>query len=145
MSDHSHTLFWITILTQDNVRKCQAGGYLQGDPKSAADLDALSKGDFVIFYAPRTLFRNGAPLQEFSALGVVKDDRTHGDPDLGEPVRRKLDFLSAKPAAIQPLVEKLSFIPDKERWGLPFKRGLFQIKQVDFRVISEAMGIEAPQ
>ena len=142
MNDHSQTLFWIAILTQDHVQKCQAGGYLQADSKTAADFDALSKGDFVVFYAPRTKFRNGSPLQQFTALGVVIDDRAQGEVDGEEPLRRRLDFLPAQSASIVPLIPKLSFIPDKERWGLPFKRGLFQIKQPDFRVLSQAMGIE---
>ena len=33
----------------------------------------------------------------------------------------------------------LEFIPNKERWGAPFRRGFFEIGEADYRRIAEAM------
>jgi hypothetical protein len=39
------------------------------------------------------------------------------------PWRRRVAFVRSQPAAIQPLLDSLAFIPDKKRWGFPFRRG----------------------
>ena len=43
------------------------------------------------------------------------------------------------PAPIRPLLPQLSFITDKQRWGYPFRRGLFEIDAADMAVIREAL------
>jgi hypothetical protein len=45
-------------------------------------------------------------------------------------------------APIRPLIEKLDFIPDKQHWGMPFRRGLFEISGRDFDRIAKAMRAE---
>jgi hypothetical protein len=57
------------------------------------------------------------------------------------PWRRKVVFLSVQEIAIEPLLDKLTFIKNKERWGFPFRRGLFEISSEDFSAIATAMGI----
>jgi hypothetical protein len=49
-------------------------------------------------------------------------------------------FLEANDAPILPLLPALAFIPDKQRWGFPFRRGLFEIDSADFDRIAKAMG-----
>ena len=143
MSNHSGTRYWVSISTEDNVKKCTAGGYLQGDQKTEPLLNDLSKGDFLLFYSPRTRYRDGKPLQHFTAMGTIEDDKAYPTAQ-GETTlwRRKVDFLSCGSSPIEPLVPSLNFIPDKEKWGLPFKKGLFPIDQADFEKIAQAMGIE---
>lgn len=57
------------------------------------------------------------------------------------PWRRRVEFIECVEAPIRPLIEKLSFIENKQRWGFPFRRGLFEIEQTDFGLIAGAMGV----
>jgi hypothetical protein len=53
-----------------------------------------------------------------------------------------MEFLPCQEAPIRDLVGALAFIPDPKRWGYPFRRGLFQIGEEDFRRIADAMRTE---
>jgi hypothetical protein len=55
------------------------------------------------------------------------------------PWRRRLQFLPAQEAAIEPLLDTLELIRDRRRWGFVFRRGLFEIGAADFRRIAAAM------
>ena len=33
-------------------------------------------------------------------------------------------------------------MPDKKRWGFPFRQSLFEVSQADFHRIAQAMGAE---
>lgn len=57
------------------------------------------------------------------------------------PWRRKVDFVSSKEVAIEPLVGNLSFIKNKIHWGFMFRFGLFEIPQKDFYLIATKMGV----
>jgi hypothetical protein len=46
-------------------------------------------------------------------------------------------------AAIQPLLQKLSFTGNRVSWGQVFRRGTFQIEPGDLQIIAAAMGISA--
>lgn len=133
----------MNIVSEDHVRKGVRGGFTQADHGREDKLKSLSYGDVIVFYSPRTLFRKGRPLQEFTAIGVVEDDApfqfeiSHQS----KPWRRRLSFLDSTNASILPLIQDLSFIADKENWGLPFKLGLFEIEAADFQRIAAAMGV----
>jgi EVE domain len=88
-------------------------------------LRRLSPGDRVAFYAPKKEKR-------FIALASVDD---------ASPTRT-ITFVAAAETPIQPLIEELEFIPDKKRWGFPFRRGFFEIKEADYQKIAKAMGVE---
>jgi predicted RNA-binding protein len=60
------------------------------------------------------------------------------------PWRRNIEFVSCTETPIRPLIDQLSFIKDKRRWGYTFRVGLFKIPQEDFAVISRAMAVENP-
>jgi len=53
----------------------------------------------------------------------------------------KCFFLTSHEAAIEPLLAKLTFIQNQQRWGFPFRRGCFEISKTDFTEIAQAMGI----
>ena len=86
-------------------------------------LKRTSPGDRVVFYAPKKDKR-------FTAIADV----------VGEG--HNVVFVKVREAPIQPLIEELDFISNKQRWGFPFRRGFFEISEADFRKIAKAM--EAP-
>lgn len=109
-------------------------------------LKRLNRGDLLVFYSPKTKFRDGEPLQAFTALGEITDDAPYQvemTPDF-HPWRRKMTFLGAEEAPVRPLIKGLSFITDEKKWGFPFRRGLFEVEKEDFEEIAEAMEVELP-
>lgn len=143
MTDTPTTRYWVHVITLDHAQKSMTGGFIQID----GDKSELSREDQVLFYSPRTRFRKGKSLQEFTALGVVQDTENQGDGGKGGQATRPrlpMKFLSTKNIPIKPMLGQLSFLPDQERWEIPFAKGLFEINEADFLVISQAMGLEEP-
>lgn len=50
--------------------------------------------------------------------------------------------LPATEVDIAPLIPALTFLPDKRRWGFPFRRGHFEIPAADMTRIAAAMGCD---
>ncbi len=143
---HPAMKYWINVVSREHVLIGVAGGFTQAQHGAPHGLRRLSRGDFVVFYSPRVAME-GEPLRRFTAAGRVADDEVYQvemTPAF-HPWRRKLDFVAVQDAPIEPLLEALSFIPDKKRWGFPFRRGLFEIPEADFRLIAEAMGIQTEE
>ena len=98
----------------------------------------------MVFYSPRTSYPDGDPLRRFTAIGRLEDDEPYQadmTPDF-HPWRRRMRFLACQDAPIEPLIGNLAFIKDPSRWGLPFRRGLFEIGADDFRRIAQAMSAD---
>ncbi|WP_019972710.1 EVE domain-containing protein [Mycobacterium sp. 141] len=133
--------YWINTVSRDHVARGVAGGFTQANHGKPHMLRKMARGDWIIFYSPRTTFPDGPPLQAFTALGQVSDDvpyQAEVAPDF-RPWRRSMDFQACEEAPIRPLIEDLDFVEDKKRWGYRFRFGVFEIDQHDFEVIRSAM------
>ncbi len=133
--------YWINTVSLDHVLLGVEGGFTQADHGRDTRLRRLSRGDGLAFYSPRTAIRTGRPLQQFTALGVVADDepyRVELRDDL-RPWRRRVDFEHVAPVPVRPLLPVLGFVDDEEHWGLPFRRGLFEVPAGDFAAVAGAM------
>ena len=81
-------------------------------------------------------------MQRMRRYPVVIDEapyRVEASADF-HPWRRNMKFLPCQEVPIRPLIEELEFIRNKQRWGIVFRRGLFEIGEADFQKISRAMG-----
>ena len=116
--------YWINTVSRDHLLNGFEGGFTKAQHGSRSGLRRLAKGDLIAFYSPRTAFDGGEPLQAFTAIAEVIDEAPY-----------------QVEAPISPLIERLEFIPDKRRWGFPFRRGLFEISEADFHRIADAMGM----
>ena len=136
--------YWINTISLEHVLLGIKGGFTQANHGSAQNIGRLQKGDYVLFYSPKNAFKGSKPLQAFTALGKVTDDKPYQaqQTESFQPFRRNLDFLEITQAPIAPLSGGLSFINNKTHWGMPFRRGLFEIPLADFRRITEAMEID---
>ncbi len=101
----------------------------------------MAVGDWLIYYSPKELFEATLPCQKFTAIGkVVGEDIYPFEMFLGFiPYRRDINFLKAIDVPIRPLLEQLSFIKDKSRWGYAFRFGHLEISKTDFDIISNSM------
>jgi hypothetical protein len=133
--------FWVNTISKDHVARGIEGGFTQANHGKPHTLKRLSKGDWIIFYSPKTSYQNGEPLQAFTAVGQVKDEELYKiemAPGF-EPWRRNIVFYSCHEVLINPLIDSLSFIKDKTHWGYKFRFGLFEISKEDFEFIYNIM------
>ena len=102
----------------------------------------MAEGDWLIYYSPTYHFGEKDACRCFTAIGTIDQ----GEPYTFEmsqdfiPWRRNVTFLKAKKVPIEPLLEELTFIKDKKKWGFPFRRGSFEIHRSDFELIAKHMG-----
>lgn len=136
--------YWINTVSRAHVLTGVAGGFTQADHGRNTRMCQLRRGDWLVFYSPRTEFRGGEPLQAFTAMGQIADDAPYQvemTPTF-HPWRRAVVFTASREVPIQPLIPDLTFIEDKQHWGFPFRRGLFRIEHLDFARLAVAMGVE---
>lgn len=137
--------YWLNVVSREHVLLGVAGGFTQAQHGSPVGLRRLSRGDLIIFYSPRTALK-GSPLRCFTAVGRILDEEPYQvemTPAF-HPWRRNVAFVECRETPIEPLIPVLAFLPDKQRWGYPLRRGLFQISSEDFHTITESMEI-APE
>src|SRR6188472_155795 len=129
--------YWVNTVSLEHVELAVAGGFTQAEHGKDGRLRKLRRGDGLVFYSPRMAMRSGRPLRQFTALGTIAADepqQVEVRPDF-RPWRLAMEFEETHPADAGPLLEALSFITDVKQWGVPFRRGLFEISEEDFAVI----------
>ncbi len=139
MSNHN---YWIGVVSRAHMQIGVQGGFIQLNHGKRAPLQKLRAGDGLVIYSPRTDYPDGAPLQAFTALGVITSGEIYQvemNPDF-KPYRVDVKFLECQEAPIRPLIEKLSFITNKTRWGAAFRFGQLKVPGDDFALIAAAMG-----
>jgi hypothetical protein len=106
----------------------------------------LHQGDWLIYYSPRTSYPSGAPLQAFTAVGQITSEAPYQVtlPDGFQPFRHTVRYLPCRSVPIQEVLEDLTFLPDKQRWGARFRFGLLMVSRTDFQRIARAMGVNIP-
>ena len=135
--------YWIGVVSKDHVERGVAGGFTQLSHGKAGPLERMRPGDGFVFYSPREEYPNGAPVQAFTAIGVVAPGEIfQGHTDDGRPFRRSVEYLPASAAPIKPLLPDLSFIRSKEHWGAAFRFGFLRVPEEDFSRIAQAMGCD---
>jgi hypothetical protein len=111
--------YWVVVASCDHVRKGVEGGFAQACLR----------------------FEGEEPCQAFTALGQVVDAPVeHVDMGGGfKPFRRAVAFVPCRDVPIRPLLGRLSFIQDVQRWGYIFRRGYFEVPEADFRLLHGAL------
>ena len=134
--------YWIGVVSKEHVLLGVQGGFIQLNHGKRAPVQRLKAGDGSIMYSPRLSYPDGEPYQSFTAIGRVVSGEIYQvriAPDF-KPFRVKVEFLKAKDAPIKPLIERLSFIRNKQHWGAAFRFGQVKIGESDFALIAKAMG-----
>ena len=137
------TRYWIGVASNEHVQRGVKEGFAQVCHGKIGTLKYMSEGDWLIYYSPTYHFGAKDACRCFTAIGTIDP----GEPytfEMSEyfiPWRRNVTFLKSKDAPIEPLLENLSFIKDKKKWGFPFRRGSFEIFRPDFQLIAKTMGV----
>ena len=135
------TKYWIIVASKDHVKAGITEGIAQTCHGKSSPLKRMKKGDFVLCYSGKQTLGKPDKCQEFTALGTVPDDEIY-QVQVSEdfcPSRRNINFSTCKDTSIIPLIGDLDFIPNKKKWGYPFRFGFFEINQHDFDLISSQM------
>jgi predicted RNA-binding protein len=141
----SPSQFWIGVVSREHIQLGVKGGFIQLGHGKKALVQRLHAGDAVAIYSPRAAYPDGEPLQAFTAIGVVSTGEVYQAQMTEDfkPHRVDVKFLEAKEAPIKPLIDALSFIKSKTRWGAAFRYGLIKVPAEDFKLIAKAMGVAA--
>ena len=135
---------WIGVASAGHVRLGVEGGFAMFSHGRHEAAKKVLPGDGVTYYSPREGMKEGAEIRAFTAIGTVLDGEPHEREMLPgmSGWYRKMRWLSAKPADIYPLLDRLSFVKDRSHWGMYFRKSLFSIPDSDFALIAEAMGAD---
>ncbi|MCE2983013.1 MAG: EVE domain-containing protein [Parachlamydia sp.] len=137
------TRYWIGVASHEHVQRGVQSGFAQVCHGKIGTLKYMSEEDWIIYYSPTFSFGGKDACRRFTAIGTIDS----GDPytfEMSEdfiPWRRNITFFKSKEVFIEPLLEDLSFIKDKKKWGFPFRRGSFEIPNKDFELIAKRMGV----
>ncbi|MFC5403221.1 EVE domain-containing protein [Cohnella soli] len=133
--------YWVGVVSASHVSLGVAGGFAQLCHGKATPLKRMQPGDWLIYYSPRTDMVQGEPLQAFTAIGQVADDKVYEYrmSDSFVPFRRNICYTDCKETKIGSLLEQLSFTRGVKNWGYRFRLGHFEISEQDFRIIADAM------
>jgi len=133
--------YWIGVASNEHVKKGIVGNFAQVCHGKQGPLKRMSEGDWIIYYSPTEKFGESEPCRKFTAIGKVLSDEPYLFPmsDSFIPWRRNVKFISSHEVAIEPLLDQLNFITNKQYWGLVFRRGFFEINPSDFELIASAM------
>ncbi|MFI4887595.1 MAG: EVE domain-containing protein [Burkholderiales bacterium] len=138
----SERRYWIGVVAQDHAEAAVAHGFVQLTFGRAAPLERMQPGDGLAYYSPRATYPDGVPLQAFTAIGRVVEGPVFAAEavDPAPTFRRSAAYFDATPVPIKPLLERLSFIRNKEHWGAAFRFGVLRVPRDDFAAIAAAMG-----
>lgn len=133
--------YWIVVATKEHAMWGVSGGYIQVNHGKEAPLKRIKKDDWIIVYSPKLTMEENVKCQSFTAIGQANDEDVYRF-QMNEsfiPFRRNIKFYECKETSILPLINDLSFIPNKKSWGFPFRFGFFEINATDFKLISSTM------
>jgi hypothetical protein len=133
--------YWIGVASASHVQLGVRGGFAQLCHGKSAPLRRMQPGDWLVYYSPRMEMGDGKPLQAFTAIGRVMDDRVYEYPMSATfiPYRRNIEYVPCRVVKIESLLDRLSFTRGKRNWGYLFRTGHFAINHEDFLIIAEAM------
>ena len=136
-------MYWVAVASREHVMRGVAGGFAQVCHGNLRPLKQMTADDWIVYYSPTEKFGEKMPCRKFTAIGRLKPREPYQYRMTADfiPWRRDITFLAAKEASIEPLIDKLSFIQNKQRWGFPFRRGCFSIPLSDFQLIASSMEI----
>jgi hypothetical protein len=139
--------YWIGVVSKSHILIGIKGGFVQLNHGKSDPLRRMHAGDGLAIYSPRLSYPDGAPLQAFTAMGIVKSGDIY-QVDMGEgfkPYRVDVEYLKTKEVPVKQLIDRLSFIKNKQNWGMAFRFGQLRIPEADFRLIAESMECDFPE
>jgi hypothetical protein len=137
--------YFVAVVPKIGVERCLAGGFAMFAHGRHDAMMRTNAGDWLAYYSPRTILKGGEEVRAFTAIGKFTEREPYEAETMPGRVawRRDIAFeRRAREADVYPLLDALSFIKDREHWGLFFHRSLFSVPREDFEKIAAAMGLD---
>jgi len=141
--------YWIAVANLRHVEAGIKGGFAQLGHGKERTVMPLSRGDWLVYYSPRTELDGGDRVQAFTAIGRVLSKVPYEvDEGAGfKPFRLNMKYRkSASPAAIHALLPRLELTAERgSHWGVVFRQSRIEVSRADFRKIARAMNFDLPK
>lgn len=137
--------YWIGVIPKSRVTMCVEAGVAMFAHGRHAPVKRVQPGDWLAYYSPRTIMNGGEEVRAFTAIGKIKDRDPYETEVAPGRLAWRRDIAYAKrvhDADVYPLLDQLSFIADRQHWGLAFHRSIFSVPRDDFMLIANAMGLD---
>jgi hypothetical protein len=133
--------YFLAVASRDHVLTGVSAGFCHAGPGKGALLSQMAEGDWLAYYSPRESHREATPCRRFTAIGRVAKGRisTAGGSEDMVGHRRPMRYLRCFPVPASAPVRSLSFVRNRKKWGVSFRRGFFEVKRDDFAVVARAM------
>ena len=137
------TKYWLCVVNEENWRIVKEKLVWGVSDRYKRKMEELEEGDFVAFYVrPKKLggiFKAASkPYVDKKPIFSSEGFRT------GEvfPNRVKIEpvLVPEEPVPFEPLIGRLKFIRNKEKWTGHLRGAMRQIPEEDFEVLREALG-----
>lgn len=133
--------YWMASISKEHTLRGIKGSFIQVCHGKEGPLKRMSKGDHVIVYSSKIAMSDKEKYQQFTAIGEIieEDIYQYRMTEDFTPFRRKVQFMASRDCPVIPLIEQLDFIQNKQKWGYPFRFGLFEISKKDYQLIASKM------
>lgn len=137
--------YWVAVVPKAGVDRCVEGAFAMFGHGRFDLMKRTRAGDWLAYYSPRTVLKGGEEVRAFTAIGRFTAREPY-EVEIGDgrvAWRRDIRFeKKVRQADVYPLLDRLSFIKDREHWGLFFHRSLFSVGHDDFQLIAKSMGLD---
>lgn len=141
---------WIVVTTEDNFAISIKHNIIGVSFWRRSILMSVKKGDNLVFYITRKRAGYRYPHErvcEFASIGVVvgtpfesQEEIWEGPPGEVYPYRVQVKIYKSKTRVrVSKVVNQLSFIKNKERWGVSFLASMREISDNDFKTIKKML------
>jgi len=136
--------YWIASVSKEHALRGLENGFIQVCHGKEAPLKRMHKGDGLLIYSGKISMSGNEKCQCFTAVGELKDEVVYQAVMSADfkPFRKHVTFFPANERSIIPLIPHLDFIKNKKSWGYPFRFGILEIEEKDFKFIASKMLID---
>jgi hypothetical protein len=137
---------WLGVVSAEHVARGVRLGIAQTNHGKRTGLARMQPGDWLVYYSPQERLGERTPVQAFTAIGQLADDRIwQADEGDFKPWRRTVSYRpDARRVPIADLHHRLD-LTAAPNWGYRLRRGLVPLTDADLSVILAAMtGTSAP-
>ena len=131
--------YWICVVNDENWAIVKNQHVWGVSKRWQRTINRVKKGDLLVFYIiPKRI----------GGIFEVISDPYYDESQIFYPVKTREEkfpyrvrvkpiLVLGKPIDFTPLVPRLSFIRNKQRWSAPLRRAMFEISEEDYRIIRE--------
>ncbi|WP_373741013.1 EVE domain-containing protein [Neisseria sp.] len=130
--------YWVGTVSKEHVLLGKAGGFCQVCHGKSAPLNRMKKGDWLLYYSPKTRLEGGTKHRSFTAFGQITDDKAYPFrmSETFVPYRRDVDYADTYRDCP---IEIVRSHPEWKKYAGMLRYGHFEISEDFFRLVQTYM------